>query len=229
MNTNPPSSSPRPEGKPIRVLLVDDHVVMRLGLRTLLSGFDQIEVIGEANSVASGVAESDRLLPDVVVLDIRLPDGSGLDACRELRKRDVQPRILILTSYADDETLFESIASGADGYLLKEVDADGLVRAIENVASGKSVLDPAVTRRVLSRVQSPGSDAQSGATEKLAILSPQERRILALIAEGKTNKEVALQMGLSDKTVKNYLSNALDKLKVSRRSQAVALFVQASK
>jgi two-component system response regulator DevR len=208
------------------MLLVDDHVVTRVGLRTLLSSFSQIEVVGEAGSVASAVDQALRLNPDVVLLDIRLPDGNGFEACRRLQALSLNARVLILTSYADDETVFESLAAGADGYLLKEIDADGLVRAIENVAAGHSILDPAITRRVLSRVRisSPESECDS----KLSLLSAQERRVLALVAQGKTNKEIAAEMGLSDKTVKNYLSNTLDKLKVSRRSQAAALFVQSS-
>jgi two-component system, NarL family, response regulator DevR len=209
---------------PIRVLLVDDHVVTRLGLRTLLSGFSQIEVIGEAYSVASAVAEATNLKPDVMLLDVRLPDGNGFEACRQLQKLNLDVRVLILTSFADDETIFESLAAGADGYLLKEIDSEGLVRAIENVAAGKSILDPAITRRVLSRVRLPGPE--SSKDDRINLLSAQERRVLALVAQGKTNKEIAVEMGLSDKTVKNYLSNTLEKLKVSRRSQAAAVFVQ---
>jgi two-component system response regulator DevR len=223
MTPNPPQNSP-PDPTSIRVLLVDDHVVTRVGLRTLLTGFSQILVVGEAGSVASAITEASRLKPDVILLDVRLPDGNGFDACREVQKLGLEARILILTSYADDETIFESIAAGADGYLLKEIDADGLVRAIENVAAGRSILDPAITRRVLSRVRLPAAEAEP--ENKLNLLSAQERRVLSLVAQGKTNKEIAAEMGLSDKTVKNYLSNTLDKLKVSRRSQAAAVFVQ---
>ena len=223
MNLNP-QPDPAPNPPRIRTLIVDDHVVTRVGLRTLLSGFPHIEVVGEADSVASAVTEAMRLKPTVILLDIRLPDGNGFDACRQLQKLGLQSGILILTSYADDETIFESIAAGADGYLLKEIDADGLVRALENVAAGKSILDPAITRRVLSRVRMPAGETET--ENKLSVLSAQERRVLALVAQGKTNKEIAAEMGLSDKTVKNYLSNTLDKLKVSRRSQAAAVFVQ---
>jgi two-component system, NarL family, response regulator DevR len=219
LNLNPPT-----ETKPIRILLVDDHLVTRLGLRTLLGGFSHLEIVGEAASVAEAVAEATRLTPDLVLLDVRLPDGSGFEACRKMQKLGLHARVLVLTSFADDELIFESIAAGADGYLLKEIDSEGLVRAIENVADGKSILDPAVTRRVLSRVRLAEVNAQS--KNKLDLLSAQERRVLALVAEGKTNKEIAAKMGLSDKTVKNYLSNMLDKLKVSRRSQAAAMFVQ---
>jgi two-component system, NarL family, response regulator DevR len=225
MNPNPaPKASP--ERRPIRTLIVDDHVVTRVGLRTLLGNFSQIEVVGEAGSVASALEEANRLTPDVVLLDIRLPDGNGFDACRQLQKMGLGAGVLILTSYADDEMVFESIAAGADGYLLKEIDGDGLVRALESVAAGNSILDPAITRRVLSRVRLPavGLDPEN----RIGLLSAQERRVLALVAQGKTNKEIGVEMGLSDKTVKNYLSNTLDKLKVSRRSQAAAVYVQHS-
>src|ERR1041384_8094233 len=140
--TPAPQQDNSTEPKKIRVLLVDDHVVTRVGLRTLLTGFSQIDVVGEAGSVGAVTAEVIRLRPDVVLLDIRLPDGNGFIACRQIQKLGLETRVLILTSYADDETIFESIAAGADGYLLKEIDADGLVRAIENVAAGKSILDP---------------------------------------------------------------------------------------
>ena len=222
-----PQPNPSPDPPRIRTLIVEDHVVTRVGLRTLLSGFPHIEVVGEAGTVSSAVTEAMRLKPAVILLDIRLPDGNGLGACRQLQKLGLQTGILILTSYADDDMIFEAIAAGADGYLLKEIDADGLVRALENVATGRSILDPAITRRVLSRVRMPVAETES--ENRLNTLSAQERRVLALVAQGKTNKEIALEMGLSDKTVKNYLSNTLDKLKVSRRSQAAALFAQNSR
>jgi RNA polymerase sigma factor (sigma-70 family) len=211
----------------IRVLVVDDHLVTRLGLRSLLGGYGQIEVVGDAASVAEAVAETCRLLPDVVLLDVRLPDGTGFDACRQIRKLERTIRILMLTSYADDELVFASLDAGADGYLLKEIDGAGLVRAIENVAAGKAILDPVITRRVMEHFRSRGSNAEFD--RKLAQLSAQERRVLALIAQGKTNKEIAHQMGLSDKTVKNYVSNTLDKLKLTRRSEAAAFYVQTSR
>jgi len=214
-----------PDSAPIRVLIVDDHQVTRLGLRTLFSNFPKIEVIGEAATVAGALTEASRLKPDVVLLDVRLPDGTGFSACRQMQKLNLETKVLILTSFADDQTLFDAIAAGADGYLLKEIDGEGLVRAIENVADGKSILDPAVTRRVLSRVK---SSTESEVRNKMDLLSAQEKRVLALVAEGKTNKEIGAEMGLSDKTVKNYLSNTLDKLQLSRRSQAAAFFAQHS-
>jgi DNA-binding NarL/FixJ family response regulator len=158
-------------------------------------------------------------------MDVRLPDGNGFDACRQIRKTHPETRVLFLTSFADEEIVLESIDAGGDGYLLKEIDEENLVRAIINVASGQSILDPAVTRRVLERVKNP--EATLG-KEKLEMLSPQERRVLALVAEGKTNKEIGVALGLSDKTVKNYLSNILEKLQLTRRSQAAAFFVQHS-
>jgi len=215
----------QPESKPVRLLIVDDHKVVRLGLNTLLSRHSGIEVVGEAGTVAAALEETTRLSPDVVLMDVRLPDGNGFDACRQIRKTHPETRVLFLTSFADEEIVLESIDAGGDGYLLKEIDEENLVRAIINVASGQSILDPAVTRRVLERVKNP--DAVAG-KDKFETLSPQERRVLALVAEGKTNKEIGVALGLSDKTVKNYLSNILEKLQLTRRSQAAAFFVQHS-
>ncbi len=214
------------EKKTIRLLLVDDHLIVRLGLSALLKGFPQLEVIGEAGTCAEALSETLRLKPDVVLLDIRLPDGSGLDVCRTLQQKALDTKVLILTSYADDRLVFDSIAAGADGYLLKEIHGEELVRAIESVATGKSVLDPAVTRRVMARASRL---SEGSAENKLDRLSPQERRVVAGVAEGKTNKEIGQEMGLSDKTVKNYLSNALDKLNLTRRTQAAALFAHSAK
>lgn len=211
------------EMKGIRVLIVDDHEVVRIGLRTLLSRFPHIEVVGEAGTAAAAIAELQRTTPDVILLDVRLPDQSGYEVSRQIQKMDGEPRVLILTSFADDNTVFEAIAAGADGYLLKEIDAEGLVKAIEKVAAGQSILDPAVTGRVLGRVKNLAEPPS-----KIDILSTQERRVLALVAEGKTNKEIGVDLGLSDKTIKNYLSNVLDKLHLSRRSQAAAFFVRHS-
>jgi two-component system response regulator DevR len=210
---------------PIRVLLVDDHEIVRVGLKTLFEGHPRIQIVGEAGTVKAAVEECGRLKPDLVLLDVRLPDGNGFDACEQIQKQSPETRVLILTSYTDDQVVLNALDAGADGYLLKEIDGEALVRAIEKVVAGQSVLDPAVTRRVLSRIR-PG-EAHTSA-DKLSLLSPQERRVLALVAEGKTNKEIGLDMGLSDKTVKNYLSNVLDKLELSRRSQAAAFYAQNS-
>ncbi|MFO1500494.1 MAG: response regulator transcription factor [Verrucomicrobiota bacterium] len=210
--------------RPIGILLVEDHLMTRIGLRTLLANYDQLRVVGEAGSVAEGVREALRTRPDVILLDVRLPDGNGFDACRQLQQAGGDFRVLILTSFADDDTLFQCLAVGADGYLLKDIDPAGLVRAIENVAAGNSILDPAVTRKVLNRLRTSAAAAPQG--DRLKLLSPQELRVLERVAEGRTNKEIAAELGLSDKTVKHYLSNTLDKLQVTRRSKAAALYVQ---
>jgi DNA-binding NarL/FixJ family response regulator len=212
-----------PEPKTIRLLIVDDHKVVRLGLHTLLNRHPGIEVVGEAGTVAGAVQEAMRLKPDVVLMDVRLPDGDGFEACQQIRKAHLETRVLFLTSFADGAIVLKSIDVGGDGYLLKEIDEEGLVRAVRTVAAGQSILDPAVTRRVLERVKSLDTPPTK---DGLELISAQERRVLALVAEGKTNKEIAVALGLSDKTVKNYISNILDKLQVTRRSHAAAYFVQ---
>jgi two-component system response regulator DevR len=211
---------------PISVFIVDDHEVVRVGLRTLLSRAPEIEVIGEAESVQQAVAKIAELLPDVVLLDVRLKDGSGFEVSREVQKLDKDVRVLVLTAFSDDEMIMQAISAGADGYLLKEIGRDQLVEAIQKVASGQSILDPAVTGRVFGKMQALIQDPNGG--NRLNSLSAQERKVLALVAEGKTNKEIAAAMGLSDKTIKNYFSNILEKLQLSRRSQAAAYFVQHS-
>ncbi len=218
----------QPESKSIRLLIVDDHKVVRLGLHTLLSRHNGIEVVGEAGTSAGAVEQTAGLKPDVVLMDVRLPDGNGFEACRQIRRVQPDTRVLFLTSFADEEIVLESIDAGGDGYLLKEIDEDNLVQAIRNVAAGKSILDPAVTRRVLERVKNTDTHLETPSTNKLGSISPQERRVLALVAEGKTNKEIGQALGLSDKTVKNYLSNIMEKLQVARRSHAAAYFVQHS-
>ncbi len=213
----------------ISVLIVDDSELVRAGLKSLLDqrGEEQdfqVQVIGEAASMTTAVSEASRLNPDVVLLDIRLPDGSGLTACRQILSNSSEVKVLVLTSVIDDNLVYEAMSSGAHGYLLKERDAQGLCRAIADVAAGKFFLDPSLTTRVLNLVRS-GNNPPSE-QNKLAILSAQERRVLALVAEGKTNKEIAEQMGLSDKTVKNYLSNVFEKLKINRRSQAAVMYLE---
>ncbi len=207
----------------IRLLLVDDHAVVRLGLRTLLSRDPDIEVVGEAGNMAEAVATAQRLCPDLVLMDVRLPDGSGIDACRDIRASCPQTRILFLTSYADEDAVFATVLAGASGYLLKEISSEALLRAITSVAEGQSILDPAVTQRVLQQMRSL---SQGEAGDNQPALSPQERRVLALVAEGQTNKQIGVTMSLSEKTVKNYLSNIYQKLSVTSRSQAAALFVR---
>jgi DNA-binding NarL/FixJ family response regulator len=209
----------------IGVLLVDDHEVVRVGLRSLLNREPRIEVVGEAGTAGSAVTEAARLRPDVVVLDVRLPDRSGVEACREIRSAAPATHVIMLTSYADEEAVVSSIVAGASGYLLKQIRGQELVRAIESVAAGQSLLDPAVTQKVMEKIQRLASGRPP---DDVAQLSAQEGRVLALVAEGKTNKEIAAALGLSDKTVKNYLSHVFEKLHLSRRSEAAAFFARRS-
>lgn len=206
----------------ITVLLVDDHDVVREGLRSLLRRQAQIEVVGEAASAVAALAEAARLRPEVVILDVRLPDGNGVEVCRDLRAAYPETRVLMLTSYADDEALFASIMAGAAGYLLKETRAAALVDAITTAAHGGSLLDPAMTQRVFERLRT----ASTVPVDPTNQLTGQEQRILSLIAKGKTNKEIAAEVFLSDKTVKHYVSNILSKLQLGRRSEAAAFWVR---
>lgn len=207
----------------IKILIVDDHEVVRMGLRTLLDRESSVKVMGEAGSVAEAIEMASRFSPDVVVMDIRLPDGSGVEACREIRARSSKVQVIMLTSYADDEAVLASIMAGAAGYFLKQTRGKELTRAIETVASGQSLLDPAVTQTVLERMKRLASGHPP---DEIAALSAQERKVVALVAEGKTNKEIANALNLSDKTVKNYLSNIYSKLNLSRRAEAAAYFVR---
>jgi two-component system, NarL family, response regulator DevR len=206
-------------GGPLRVMLVDDHEVVRGGVRALLEAADDIVVCGEAASAREAVAVADRALPDVVVMDVKLQDGSGVEATREIRAARPQTRVLMLTSYADDEVLLASIMAGAAGYVLKQTSGGDLVRAIETVGRGGSLLDPAVTAGVLDRLRSGRRTVED---EKLARLSPQEERILSLVAAGRTNRQIGEEMHLAEKTVKNYVSSILTKLEVARRAEAAA-------
>lgn len=206
----------------IGLLLVDDHEVVRIGLRTLIEKSESIEVLGEAGTVAAAVVEARRLRPEVVLMDLRLSDGSGISACREILSRDPLVRVLFLTSYPDEDAVRATVLAGAAGYLLKEIGHQALIKAIESVASGESILDPRMTQTVLNQL-GKAAKAKSGGTEEL---SPQERRVLAQVVEGKTNKQIALALGLSDKTVKNYLSNAFQKLQVNRRSHAAVAYAR---
>lgn len=208
---------------PISLLIVDDSELVRAGLRTLLGSEPDLRIAGEAGSVREGVEACARLQPQVALLDVRLPDGSGLDACRQILRRVPATRVLVLTSMIDDRLVEDAIRAGAHGYLLKDIDGRGLVGAIREVAAGRSILDPAVTARVMQVVREG-----SAARDRVAQLSPQERRVLALLAEGKTNKEIGAQLGLSEKTVKNYLSTVFEKLQVSRRAEAAAAYAQAA-
>lgn len=208
---------------PIRILLVDDHEVVRVGLRSVLNRVPEIKVVGEAASMTEAVSQASRLRPQVIVMDVRLPDGNGVEACREIIASHPNIRVLFLTSYADDESLLAAVAAGAHGYLLKEIGSQVLIQAIQTVASGQSVLDPAITARALAWIKDRSDPAFS---EKP---SPQEQKVLALVAEGKTNREIADALGLREKTIKNYLANIFDKLHISRRSQAAAYFVRQTR
>ena len=209
-------------GKAVRILIVDDHEVVRMGLRTLLERREGFTVVGEAGTAEEALRVARQSQPDVVIMDIRLPDGNGVQACREIREELPDTRVIMLTSYADDEALFGSIMAGASGYMLKQVRGQNLAEAIEKVAGGESLLDPAVTSKVLERMRG----LAAGGGDELAALSPQERKILTLIAEGKTNKEIAAEVFLSDKTVKNYVSSILSKLNLRRRSEAAAFIAE---
>jgi DNA-binding NarL/FixJ family response regulator len=201
----------------LRIVLVDDHEVVREGLRALLDAEEDIQVVGEAGTVADAVRRVGYESPDVVVLDVRLPDGSGIEACREIRARWPEVRVLMLTSFADDEALFSSIMAGASGYVLKQIKGSDLISSVRRVGRGESLLDPEMTERVFRRIRGEEPD-----DPLLARLSNQERKILDLIAEGLTNREIAERMFLAEKTVKNYVSNVLAKLDMSRRSEAAA-------
>jgi DNA-binding NarL/FixJ family response regulator len=212
-------TDPVADRRPLRLLIVDDHEVVRQGLVALLGRRPDLHVVGEAGTVAEAVAAALRLRPDLVVMDVRLPDGSGIEACRDIRAELPETRVVMLTSYPDEDAVLSAIVAGASGYLLKQVRARDLVAALETVARGESLLDPAVTGRVLERVRRIATGDQP---DELAALTGQERKVLALLAEGKTNKEIAAEVFLSDKTVKNYVSSILAKLNLERRAQAAA-------
>lgn len=204
--------------EPIRVYLLDDHDVVREGLRFLLEAQGDIEVVGDSASAVEAQARIPALRPDVAILDGRLPDGSGIEVCRAVRGVDPEIKALILTSYDDDEALFAAIMAGASGYVLKEIRSNDLVSAVRQVAAGNSLIDPSLTAKVLERVRNGGSVAP-----ELADLTDQERIILGHIAEGMTNRQIAEQMFLAEKTVKNYVSSILSKLGLERRTQAAVL------
>ncbi len=205
--------------RPLRLLVVDDHEVVRKGLVALLDRRPGFQVVAQAGSVEASIAQARLHRPDIVVMDVRLPDGSGVEACREIRAELPETRVIMLTSFPDDEAVLSAIVAGAAGYLLKQIRARDLVSALEAVGRGESLLDPAVTERVLERVR---RIATGQIDDELSALTPQERKILMLVAEGKTNKEIAADVFLSDKTVKNYVSSILSKLNLERRAQAAA-------
>ncbi|WP_418958120.1 response regulator [Streptomyces tritici] len=207
-----------PEEGKITVFLLDDHEVVRRGVHELLSGESDIEVVGEAGTAEDALVRIPATRPDVAVLDVRLPDGSGVEVCREVRSRDESVKCLMLTSYADDEALFDAIMAGASGYVLKAIRGSELLTAVREVAAGKSLLDPVATARVLERLRDGGAKRD----DKLAGLTDQERRILDLIGEGLTNRAIGERLHLAEKTIKNYVSSLLSKLGMERRSQAAA-------
>ena len=200
----------------IRVFLLDDHEVVRAGLKHLLESSGDIEVVGEAGTAAVAISRIPALMPDVAVLDARLPDGSGIDVCREVRSSRPETKAIILTSYDDDEALFSAIMAGAAGYVLKQVNGQDLVNAVRHVAGGGSLLDPSVTAKVMERLR----EGAPNEPDELKSLTPQERRILELVAEGLTNRQIGERLFLAEKTIKNYMSNVLSKLGLESRTQA---------
>ncbi len=207
------------------ILLVDDHEVVRLGLKSLLEHSDKFEVVAEAGTAKDAVRMVEKYHPDVVLMDIRLPGVSGIDACQEITERWPDVRVVILTSYAEDEMLFSAIRAGASGYVLKQIGAEGLITAIEAACRGEALLDPAVTQRVFQEVRRAVKEEEAAA---FANLSQQEKYVLALVSEGKTNREIAEALFLGEGTVRNYVSSILSKLGVSNRAEAAAYAVTHS-
>jgi two-component system, NarL family, response regulator DevR len=206
-----------------RVLLVDDHEVVRLGLKSLLDRYPQFDVVGEAASAKEALEATGLLRPDVVVMDIRLPGSSGIEACEEIINRYPSTRVIMLTSYAEDEMLFSAIRAGASGYILKQIGAEDLVHALEAVGRGDALLDPAVTQRVFQEVRKAVKDEEASA---FSHLSQQEKHVLLLVSEGKTNREIAKVLFLGEGTVRNYVSSILSKLGVNNRAEAAAYAVE---
>jgi two-component system response regulator DevR len=209
----------------LKILLVDDHEVVRLGIKALLSNYPEYEVVAEAGNAEEAVAKTHEYLPDAIIMDIRLPGKSGIDATREIMDELPDTKIIMLTSFAEDELLFDAINAGAYGYILKQIGSDDLINALEAIGRGEALLDPALTQKVFKRVREASRKATD---EAFATLSDQELRILSLISEGKTNKQIASDIFLSEKTVRNYVSSILSKLNLSTRSEAAAYAVKHS-
>lgn len=206
---------------PIRLLIVDDHDILRYGLRSLLRRAGEVEVVGEADSVVDAIAKAEALAPDVILMDARLPDGSGIDACREILSKNPAVRVLFFSAYSDEQTVLMTLVAGAQGHVSKDSELSTLVEAIRTVASGGTVIEERVKAEVLALLENaPKADAAAPAED----LSPQETRVMSLVVVGKTNKQIATALGLSESTVKNYLYNAFQKLGIDRRSQAAQVF-----
>ena len=206
-----------------RILLVDDHEVVRLGLRTLLERHPNFEVVAEASTAREAIERVKQYSPDVVVMDVRLPGGSGIEACEEITENYPNSKVIMLTSYAEDEMLFSAIRAGAAGYVLKQIGGDDLMRAIEAVGRGEALLDPAVTQRIFQEVRKAAKEEEASA---FAALTQQEKHVLVLVSEGKTNREIAKALFLGEGTVRNYVSSILSKLGVSNRAEAAAYAVE---
>ena len=206
-----------------RIIIVDDHEVVRLGLKSLLDQYPQYEVVAEADSAASAVDAALEMNPDIILMDIRLPGKSGIEACEEIKSRNPDIQIIMLTSYAEDEMLFSAIKAGASGYVLKQINSEGLIHSLEAVARGEGSLDPAVTQRVFQEVRKAVKEEEAAS---FSSLSQQEKMVLRLVSEGKTNKEIAQNLFLGEGTVRNYVSSILSKLTVSNRAEAAAYAVE---
>jgi DNA-binding NarL/FixJ family response regulator len=217
-------TAPALPDRPVRVLLVDDSPLIRLGLRAALEDRTDLAIVGEAGTAAEGIAQATQLKPDVVLLDLRLPDQPGFAACRAMVARAPAPKVLILTSATDERNVQQAIAAGASGYLLKDNDGATLASAILQVAAGRSVLDPVLADQVVRMVR---RGPEASAADRIKALSHQEQRVVALLTAGRTNKEIGDELGLTEKTVKNYLATIFTKLGISRRAQAAALFTEA--
>ena len=214
------------QSRTVRVLVVDDHVIVRVGIISLLKRKKRIRVIGEASTVREAVSQATNLRPDVVLMDVRLPDGSGIEACREIRRDCQDVQVLFLSSFADEDVLVSALLSGGAGFLPKEINEERLLRAIETVATGESIFDTDTRRAVMLKLQQREPIAVAS-PPPLTTLSRQEQRVVQLVAEGKTNKEIAADLTLSDNTVRNYIAHIFHKLKISRRAQAAVIVSRA--
>jgi DNA-binding NarL/FixJ family response regulator len=206
-----------------RIIIVDDHEIVRLGLRSLLDQYPQYEVVAEASNAKESISMVDSFEPDIVLMDIRLPGRSGIEACEEIKEKHPEVRVIMLTSYAEDEMLFSAIKAGASGYVLKQIDSEGLVKSLDAVARGEASLDPAVTQRVFQEVRRAVKEEEAAS---FSDLSQQEKMVLKLVSEGKTNREIAQSLYLGEGTVRNYVSSILSKLGVSNRAEAAAYAVE---